>query len=192
FQGNVGQKNGKLTVHLPKTAGSEQASADLFLRVPFESKLQIQAGLGGVTVKGSQSNLQIRSDLGDITLEQHSGDADLKTALGSIKIVDCQFPAELKAVTDLGSVLLEGPLAKRTVLESKLGDIDILLAPEAAYVLKGEINLGSFKSEVPFQGRKGEKLIEGIIGSGEQRGVLFVKLDLGSLSFKILHDKKED
>lgn len=185
-------KEGKLTVHLPKTSGSEQAGADLSILVPFEFNLQIQAGLGDVTVKGSQGGLQIRSDLGDITLEHHSAAADLKTSLGNIRIVDSRFPSELKAVTALGNIHLEGFLAEKAVLESKLGNVDILLPPEAAYVLKGEINLGSFNSEVPFQGRKGEKLVEGIIGFGEQQGTLFVKLDLGSLSFKVLHDKKEE
>lgn len=186
------KKAAELTVHLPKTSNNEQVSADLSLIVPFELVIQVQAALGNVEVKDFWGELQVQSDLGDITLRNCTTNVFLETSLGNIKIVDSQFPKELKAVTHLGNIHLRGSMAKTTILESRLGNIEILLPQQEAYILKGQIKLGSFSSQIPFQGQKREQSVEGIIGSGEQRGTLFVELDLGSLSFKALPDKKEE
>ncbi len=183
---NTEKPDNRIIVHLPKTVAQEEVCADLHLTVPSESVLDLYAGLGNIEIKQIRGALQVHNDLGSLRIRNFAGKADLFSSLGSIDIQNSQFFDELTITARLGSIFLAGSLAETTVLKSELGDIEILLPENESYLLEGTINLGGFSSRIPFQGRKTKESVEGIIGSGEQRGTLFVHMNLGSLSFGVL------
>lgn len=178
-----------LKVEVPTTTPGEQACADLVILVPQQLKLSVQAGLGNVEISGLQGNIQAYSSLGGIKVKKFVGNAALESSLGNIWVHDSTFQKELVALTNLGDLQIQGSLGETNVLESKLGNLELLLSPHESYVLEGHINLGHFTAQVPFKGQQTKQHVQGIIGSGEQRGLLLVNLDLGSLRVKNQNDE---
>lgn len=178
------EKTNQFTVRLPKPAQGEQVKTDLTIVVPIQTALELKAGLGDIQISNIQGNIKVFSQLGNIVIDNFQGDANLETALGDIQITGSTFDKELTALSHLGELYIQAQLAKINVLESKLGDIKLLLSPAEAYTLKGTISLGQFSTTVPFQGKQDKRYIEGLIGAGEERGSISTNLSLGSLYIK--------
>ena len=173
-----------ITTLVPRTTSPEQASVDLFLTVPMELTADLRAGLGQVEVENVQGTLRIQSDLGAIKINHFTGDAAVEAALGAVEIQGSQFERELLVITHLGDVSISGSLAETTVIENKLGGINLHLPPEESYTVEAKVNLGNFSSNLPFRGEQSQNLVNGIIGSGEHKGNLMLVLDLGSLAIE--------
>lgn len=178
------EEENRFIVHTPRTQTNEVVKADLSILVPIQSRLHLQTGLGEVEVTEIQGDLRVLDQLGAIKVRDFQGNAYLETSLGNIEISDSQFEKELAALSHLGDLHIEASLAEKNILESSLGDLTLILAPEESYVLEGELSLGNFKVQVPFKGQQSNNSIKGIIGEGVQRGSIFVTLSLGSLELK--------
>lgn len=178
-----------LKVEVPETSSGEQVSADLLILIPNNLNLNVQAGLGNVEITDVEGNIQIYCNLGAIKLRRFQGNAALESSLGNIWVSESIFAKELVAITNLGDLHIQGSLGETNVLESKLGNLELLLSPHQSYVLEGRLTLGKFTTQVPFTGQQTKQHVQGIIGSGEQKGHLLVNLNLGSLHLKNQNDE---
>jgi len=169
---NSADETTTIEVATPETARGEQAVANLVLWVPKDPNL----------------NLKIYTNLGGIKVQDVQGNVALESTLGNIWVHNSSFQEEFMALTNLGDLHIHGELGKTNVIESKLGDLELLLSPEPSYVLEGQIELGNFTTEVPFKGLQTKPQIKGILGTGEQRGHLLVNLTLGSIQVKNQND----
>ena len=180
-----------LQVQAPRLRNNKMARADLTLLVPHRMHVDLKTGLGDVKVREIEGYVRVLDQLGTIRLQSFKGDAYLETALGNIEISASEFDKELVALSHLGDLTVEASLAGRNMLESSLGDITLILWPEESYVLEASIDLGSFRSQVPFKGQQGKDGVKGVIGEGEQRGSIFADLSLGSLELKNQRDGRD-
>ena len=160
-----------ITTLVPRTTSPEQASVDLFLTVPMELIADLRAGLGQIEVENVQGNLRIQSDLGAVKINRFTGDAAVETALGAVEMRDSHFERELLVITHLGDVSISGSLAETTIIENKLGGINLNLSPEESYAVEARVSLGNFSSDLPFRGEQSQNLVKGMIGSGEQKAI---------------------
>lgn len=186
----ITQEQETTTLHItfPEKAEAEQILADLTILTPQNLNLTVQANLGNFELRELQGNIQAHTSLGDVKLTKFQGNGTLESNLGNIHVVDSSFEKELFALTSLGDLHIQGRLAQTNIFESKLGNVELIIFPKQAYVLKGKLKLGGFTTQVPFVGQQTEKNIQGIIGSGEQLGQIDVALSLGSLKVNSKND----
>lgn len=185
---NQDQDTTTLEIVFPEKEDREQVFADLTVSVPHNLNLVVQAKLGNLEFINFEGNLQAYTELGGIEVTGFKGNSALESRLGNIRVKNSSFDRELVTLTSLGDLYIQGNLAEKNLFESKLGDLELILSPEQAYVLKGQLDLGSFATQAPFLGQQTKTSVQGIIGSGEQQGEISVILALGSLQVKNKND----
>ncbi len=122
--------------------------------------------------------LQIEQGVGDITLSAHSGSVSIELGVGSVEIEQL-FATELKIELGMGDLTLVDVECKFAQVEVGTGDVDIRLHPEAAYTVTGVVGLGDitiagFPAMVLEQEGFIRKEAHAVLGEGAGQLVLVV------------------
>ncbi|MGE0580583.1 MAG: DUF4097 domain-containing protein [Steroidobacteraceae bacterium] len=125
---DVGRDGNRVTVKvvLPKLASFDDADADLTVRVPRASSLEVTAVSADTTVRGVAGPLRLKSVSGEIVARDAAKDCELKSVSGDIRVVAGGPPARLVAYTVSGNLVvddLSGEIEATTVSGDMLLDL---------------------------------------------------------------------
>ena len=176
----------QISARVPRTQDGDQVSVDLYLKVPKEIVANIKVNLGEVEIKDVNGTLRIDNDLGSISIRDFVGNAFIQADLGAVNIYHAQFEDNLQISSSMGDVVVAGSLARSSIIESRLGAVQIFIPPNEAYDLEANIDLGDFVIAAPFTGERSQNSVVGTIGTGETAGSVELSISLGSLKIDYL------
>lgn len=182
----VGDGRTQVVGRVPRTRDNEQVSVDLFLTVPRELVADLKVNLGTVEVKDVHGTLRIDNDLGSVKIANFQGNAFIQADLGSVEIYDADFADNLQVVASMGDVKIRGSLARSSIIENRLGEVQLFLPEGESYELEASVDLGSLDLKVPFDGDRTREKATGVVGTGELHGKLSLIISLGSLGIDYL------
>ena len=171
---------------VPITRDTEQVSVDFHLTVPRELIANLKVNLGTVEVKDVSGTLRIDNDLGSVSIANFQGNAFIQADLGSVEITGADFADNLQVVASMGDVKIEGSLARSSIIENRLGEVQLFLPIDEAYELEASVDLGNLDLSVPFTGDRTRDSAAGTVGTGEPRGKLSLIISLGCLGIHYL------
>ena len=176
----------QIAARVPRIQDGDQVSVDLYLTVPREIVANIKVNLGEVEIKDVSGSLRIDNDLGSVSIRNFVGNAFIQADLGSVEIYQANFEDNLQISSSMGDVVVAGSLARSSIIESRLGAVQIFMHPDTAYEIEANIDLGNFEIAVPFSGERSQSSAVGTIGTGETEGSVELSISLGSLKIDYL------
>ncbi|MGQ0715039.1 MAG: DUF4097 family beta strand repeat-containing protein [Gemmatimonadaceae bacterium] len=155
--GTFGHGVGGRRVTISSRSGAE-AAADLVVRVPSGTKLDLKLAAGSVTVEGTRSALDIDVVSADVELEGTRGDVIVETASGSIEARDSEGNLDvdtgsgsvrltnvrapnLRVDTGSGGVTCDGVTSDEITIDTGSGGVEIARA--AARTVRVDVGSGS-------------------------------------------------
>lgn len=115
-------------VVLPR-ASSRRSSADLRVRVPVASRLEVTTVSADSSVRGVTGALRLSSVSGEIEARGVASDSEIKTVSGDIRVTAASTPIKLRATSVSGTIVvddLSGEVETLTVSGEMLLDLDAL------------------------------------------------------------------
>lgn len=132
--------------------------------------LVVESGFEAVSIQDvAAGSYQVTSRNGKITVTSASGRIDLRTDFGDLEVIGAQ-DAALDLYTGNGKIRFSGSLDESAVqsLETRFGDIEMLIPAGSSFDIHLETQFGSIQSELPvtLQGEFSEKSMSGEMNSG--------------------------
>lgn len=115
-------------VVLPK-GSSNDSDADLTIRVPAASRLEVTSVSADGTVRGVTGALRLKSVSGEIEARGVASDSDFKTVSGDIRVAAAATPVKLRATSVSGTIIVDdvsGEIEALTVSGEMLLDLDAI------------------------------------------------------------------
>jgi DUF4097 and DUF4098 domain-containing protein YvlB len=100
----ITERQGGLVIQTKKPATLGNASVNLEVMTPDDTRLDVHNGAGSVSVQGLHSEVQVDTGTGSVHLHNVSGQIDAHSGAGSIEVQDAE--GTLKVDTGTGSVTL--------------------------------------------------------------------------------------
>ncbi len=132
--------------------------------------------------------LQIEQGVGDITLSAHSGSVSIELGVGSVEIEQL-IATELKIELGVGDLTLTDIECKFARIEVGTGSLDVLLPPDASYTVSASVGLGDITiagfadMAIEQKGFVGQE-VQGVLGAGA--GQLLLDLGVGDIVVRSL------
>jgi len=115
-------------VVLPKSS-SRRSDADLRVRVPVASRLELTTVSADSSVRGVTGALRLTSVSGEIEARGVASDSEIKTVSGDIRVAATSTPIKLRATSVSGAIVvddLSGEVETLTVSGEMLLDLDTI------------------------------------------------------------------
>jgi hypothetical protein len=153
------------------------------VRMPPELPLDVDAGLGSVSVSGVTGGIVAHTGGGDVTIANAKGAVDARADRGDINVRSYSGTATLK--TGLGSILCDGTLTGQNVLQTVNGFIAATLPAASRLVVSARTDLGRTSNEfgLPVADQRTSSQFAGRLGDGDS-GSLTLTTGLGDV---VLH-----
>lgn len=101
-------------------------TVDFVITVPNETTVEIDGGLGEVSVSSTNGNADIQNDFGDITLENIEGALNVKTNSGEVSATSIEAGSnEISLNSDFGAITLKNANGGDITLDSNSGKITL-------------------------------------------------------------------
>lgn len=160
------------------------ATVDLALTVPAQSDVRVDADLGDVTVSGVTGELELSSDMGTIRASDIGGDLTAHANMGKIEVFGAELADQMEINADMGSIEFEGLPARRSVLSSNMGSIQIGLPAGRSFDIDARVSMGSVDIGLPFSGVREGQRARGTLGTGTPAGSLELRSNMGSIEIE--------
>jgi len=115
-------------VVLPKSTSGASA-ADLVVRVPAASRLELTSVSADGTVRGVSGALRLKSVSGDLDARGVASDSEVKTVSGDIRVISAAMPLKLRTTSVSGTIVvddLSGEVEALTVSGEMLLDLETI------------------------------------------------------------------
>lgn len=113
-------------VVLPK-GSSHDSDADLTIRVPAASRLELSSVSADSTVRAVTGALRVKSVSGEVEIRGVASDSEIKTVSGDIRVAAGATPIKLRATSVSGTIVIDdvsGEVEALTVSGEMLLDLD--------------------------------------------------------------------
>jgi hypothetical protein len=147
----------RLVAHSPTRTPLRIVPLTMTVRAPINSRLELRADAGRITVTGQSGEATVRAGSGDVELDTVHGDLELTTGSGAARVHAVSGEARIK--TGSGNLSL-----------------DALEGPTVISAGSGEIHLGAVRADVQVKNGSGDLAID-----DAERGVLTLTTGSGDL-----------
>jgi len=155
--GTFGESYGGRRIQISSRSGAD-AAANLVVRVPSGTRLELKLGAGGVTAAGTRADLDLYVIAADVTLTgtrgavrvesasgsveatDTEGNLDIDTASGSVELLRVRAP-DLRIDTGSGEVRCQDVTADRVEIDTGSGSVD--LGRATAQSIRVDVGSGS-------------------------------------------------
>lgn len=161
----------RLTVQVAEPPGGWRARApEIHVRiaVPEETSLDLDAGVGDLSVSGTVGNIDIQANVGRVV------------------VANVQTPEHLTIQTDVAAIEFEGPLTEgaRYEMTSDVGAITVRLPADSSFQIDAASNLGDVAVDFEVVGEESRefvsKTVQGAVG-GDSDTLLYLRSDVGAI-----------
>jgi DUF4097 and DUF4098 domain-containing protein YvlB len=156
----IDEQNGGLIIRTSRRSGFANASVELEITAPSNTRLDARTGAGNVDVDGLTGGIDAHTGAGNINVRGAAGTARLDTGAGNIRYQGMP-QGECRFETGAGNIMLALPAAPNVEvdLETGTGNIDV------DFVVDGQVT---------------RRAVRGTIGSGAQ-GTIFADTGVGNI-----------
>jgi hypothetical protein len=128
----------------------DRCHAEITVRVPPGTSVDIRAGSGDVDVSGVSGDVRLVTASGDVTASDLGGTADLRTSSGDVDVHDLSGDAVLRSGS--GDVAADGLTSDTARARTGSGDVDLLFSAAPRHV-DAETGSGDVSLLVPRSAR---------------------------------------
>jgi hypothetical protein len=121
----MSERGGKLVIRTQKAASLRNASVQLEITAPADTRLDLYSAIGDVQVHGLSDHVRTRVEMGSVTLSNVGGEIDVSSGAGNIEVDEAEGILVLD--THIGSVVLFD-VTGRIDARSDAGNIEIYRA----------------------------------------------------------------
>ena len=136
--------------------------------VPEETSLDLQAGVGDLSVSGI------------------TGDINIQTDVGRVVVANVQVLENLEIQTDVAAIDFEGPLSEgaRYEMTSDIGAITVRLPADSSFQIDAASNVGDVAVDFEVVGQESRdfvsKTVQGTVG-GDSDTLLYLRSNVGAI-----------
>jgi hypothetical protein len=193
---NISEDRDGLTIRTRKPAGISNASVQLEITVPYDTRLEAHTGAGSVHVTGLGGDVKADSGAGSIEIVNVGGDVEVETGAGSVTLdrVTGQIDAHsgtgsmevrgasgpVRLDTGAGSIDYEGSPWGDCRFETGTGGITLALPPDLSAEIDLHTGIGTVIVAYDVAGTVSRQAVRGTIGSGEQASI-YAQTGAGSI-----------
>lgn len=163
------QEDGGLRIHLVQSNppfGVKDASVDLEIVTPPDTRLEMDANFGNLDVQGLRGQVNVDTTAGNVNIRDLVGPIKVSTDFGMIDIRDVAGLARL--TSNAGTILYQGEPQGECRFESNFGAVVLGLPRDSNLELHLRTDLGSVDVDCPLSGRVTRREVRGVMGSGGQ------------------------
>jgi hypothetical protein len=159
--------------------------ANLEIRVPRGSTVDVKARMGAIELSGLHGQARLEAGMGRVEVGDFHGSLDVVADMGRVKLERVTIADTLHVAAKMGSVEFTGRLGRDNKIEAKMGNVVLKLAPgHPALQLDAVWKMGRLDLDLPCRGEVKEREASCILGSGPASGQLFVQADMGRIEIK--------
>lgn len=116
----------RLTFEYPKLPTQIQQRVDFDITVPFETRVEVDAGSGEVRITGTNGNVDVTNDFGAVTVENIDGRLTIHTRSGQVEAISINAGEEnIELNSGFGKVRLEKARAAAVTMNSNSGTLEL-------------------------------------------------------------------
>jgi DUF4097 and DUF4098 domain-containing protein YvlB len=133
-----------IKVVLPHNGGGHHGEAQLHVKIPRDSTLEVSAVSADVTTSGVQGVQHLNAVSGDVSAELAGSDLELKTVSGDVKLKGHGKPARLRVTSVSGDVHLEHGAGD---LETSSVSGSLVISLDSAHSVRARTTSGDLRFE---------------------------------------------
>lgn len=156
----VSERDGGLVIRTDKPSGVYNASVELEITTPADTRLDVDTGAG---------NLTIDDITGEINAHSGAGDMDVRGAAGTARLD-----------TGAGNVRYQGTPQGECRFETGAGNIRLSLPADLNVRVDLDTGVGNVHTDFAVDGQVTRREVQGVIGSGAQ-GTIYAHSGAGNI-----------
>lgn len=161
--------------------------ANLEVLMPVKAAVEVQSGMGKVSVDGLQAGININAGMGSVQVQNVQGDVNVNASMGKVNLSNVIIKERLYIHASMGSIKFKGQFGKENEIIANMGSIKLYLHPDhPAMQLYAKCNMGDFLNKLTFTGDIDKNSARGVLGIGSIQGQLTVHADMGDIKINKL------
>jgi len=181
IQVDMTEQGGGLLIKAQKPAGFGNASVDLEISAPPDSRLTVRTGAGNVDVQSVAGPVTANSGAGNIEIEGVPGEIEVHTGAGNVRVVGAAGPVRLN--TGVGNIDYDGVPKGECRFESGVGNIQLRMPAGVNVRVDLTTGVGNIGLDFDVTGQNTKREVRGVIGSGDQ-GQVFAHTGTGDIDLR--------
>ncbi|MEW6687176.1 MAG: PDZ domain-containing protein [Candidatus Edwardsbacteria bacterium] len=161
----------QIITEYPKESELNNAQVSYNIWLPNQANLEIEEGVGDVTVRKIEGKVRVKCGTGDVSFQEVEGRMGVELGVGDIEVVWSSPEMIIKDsefTVGVGNLKIKIPkkISATFLLETVIGEIETTLPVEKILPHKTEIKLGSAEAKLRFSTGVGDIKISGEISPG--------------------------